>query len=133
MQPSSDQRLAAVMEAGQRAEQRLARYQQMQEELKSLEVKASSPDRAVTVVAGPNGAIKDVQLTDDALRMSAQTLSRAVLGTIQRAAADAARRMAEIVRDHAGERADVVARVAVAQEEALTAPTASQGFVPGRP
>src|SRR5437764_14893588 len=98
MQPSSDQRLAAVMEAGQRAEQRLARYQQMQEELKSLEAKASSPDRAVTVVAGPNGAIKDVQLTDDALRMSAQTLYGAVLGTLTRAADDAARPRAGVRR-----------------------------------
>jgi DNA-binding protein YbaB len=116
VEPSPQQLLTAVEEAGRQAEERLAKYEDMQKEIQQLEVTATSPDRNVTVVAGPNGSVKDLRLTDDALRASAQTLSRTVLATLQSASAESARRMAEIVQYYAGDRVNLVERIAATQE-----------------
>jgi DNA-binding protein YbaB len=115
-EPSPQQLLAAVEEAGRQAEERLAKYDDMQKEIQQLEVTMTSPDRNVTVVAGPSGSIKDLRLTDNALRASAQTLSQTVLTTLQTASAEAARRMAQIVQYYAGETINIVERVAATQE-----------------
>ncbi|MEV0676362.1 YbaB/EbfC family nucleoid-associated protein [Actinosynnema sp. NPDC050436] len=76
---------------------------EMQRELAAMEVVATSPDRAVTVVAGPSGAIKDIRLTDHALRRPPHALAAALMGTLRQAVAEAARRQAGIVEQALGD------------------------------
>ncbi|GAA3845143.1 hypothetical protein GCM10022243_09300 [Saccharothrix violaceirubra] len=75
----------------------------MERELAALEVVATSPDRAVTVVAGPSGAIKDIRLTDHALRRPPHALAGALMATLRQAVAEAARRQAGIVGNALGD------------------------------
>lgn len=84
------------------ADDRFTDIDGMQTELAGLEATATSPDRAVTVVAGPGGSVLDVRFTEDALRLRPQTLSSAVMSTLQQAVADAARKQAGIVDAHTG-------------------------------
>lgn len=74
----------------------------MQGELESLEVAVSSPDRSVTVVAGPGGSVLDIRITEDALRLGAERLSGELMATLREAVADAARKQAGIVQEFAG-------------------------------
>ncbi|WP_103347960.1 hypothetical protein [Amycolatopsis sp. CA-128772] len=46
-----------------------------------------SPDRFVTVLAGPGGLVSEVRLTPEAMRLDAGTLSRTITATIREAAA----------------------------------------------
>jgi DNA-binding protein YbaB len=46
-----------------------------------------SPDRSVTVLAGPGGVVSEVRLTPEALRFDAVTLSRAITVAIREAVA----------------------------------------------
>ncbi|WP_019818450.1 YbaB/EbfC family nucleoid-associated protein [Saccharomonospora saliphila] len=80
----------------------LATVGQMQSELAELEAHVSSADRSVTVVAGPGGSVKDIQLTDKALTRTPQELSSSIMSTLQEAVAEAARKQATIVDDHMG-------------------------------
>lgn len=86
-----------------RVDEQFANVGQMQQELAELEAVATSPDRSVTVVAGPSGVIKDIRLTDLAMRRSPQALSAALMATVQRAVAEAARRQAGIVESALGD------------------------------
>jgi DNA-binding protein YbaB len=74
----------------------------MQSELETLQVTVSSPDQAVTVVAGPGGSVLDIRITDDALRLGAERLSTELMTTLREAVADAARQQAGIVEEFAG-------------------------------
>ena len=74
----------------------------MQEELEHLQVRATSPDQSVTVVAGPGGSVVDIRLTEDALRLGAEQLSTELMATVREAVADAARRQAAVVEEFAG-------------------------------
>lgn len=74
----------------------------MQSELESLEVVVSSPDRSVTVVAGPGGSVLDIRITDEALRLGAERLGTELMTTLREAVADAARQQAGIVQEFAG-------------------------------
>nr|WP_243869749.1 YbaB/EbfC family nucleoid-associated protein [Amycolatopsis granulosa] len=85
-----------------RADERFAAVGRMSQELAGLEVVATSPDRAVTVVAGPSGAIKDIRLTEQAMRRPPQALSTALMTTLRQAVAEAARRQAGIVENAVG-------------------------------
>jgi DNA-binding protein YbaB len=128
MPPTSPDRLQAATESLRQAEQRLARYDGMKEELAQVEATVTSPDRTVTVVAGPNGTIKDVRLTDAALQQqNGQKLSRIVMSTIQQASAEAARKMAAVVQEYAGDKMDIVGRVAALQQEVLE-PESNEDF-----
>ena len=109
--------MEAVEEAGRKAEQRLAGYQNMKEEMAQLRTAVLSPDRAVTVVAGPGGSIINVEFRPEAMRLSPQALSRAVMTTIQQAVAQSARQSAEIVQRFAGDQIDIAERVNKVQEE----------------
>ncbi|RZQ64163.1 YbaB/EbfC family nucleoid-associated protein [Amycolatopsis suaedae] len=75
---------------------------EMQSELTTLEAQAVSPDRSVTVVAGPGGSVRDIQLTADAMRQQPQQLAATILATLHRAVADAAQQQAGIVDAHMG-------------------------------
>ncbi len=46
-----------------------------------------SPDRSVTVLAGPGGAISEVRLTPEAMRLDAVALSRTITAAIREAVA----------------------------------------------
>ena len=47
---------------------------------------AVSPDRPVTVVAGPGGRVSEVRLAPEAMRLDAETLGRTITAAIQEAA-----------------------------------------------
>ncbi len=94
----------------------------MRSELESLEVSASSPDRSVTVVAGPGGSVLDIRLTEDALRLGAQRLGATIMSTLQDALADAARQQAGIVQEYVGDDAPVLDQVLETQAEAMGVP-----------
>ncbi|MFI9450965.1 YbaB/EbfC family nucleoid-associated protein [Amycolatopsis sp. NPDC052450] len=79
------------------AETQFAKVGEMQSELAELESVATSPDRSVTVVAGPGGSVKDIRLSPEALRQQPQQLGAAILSTLHTAVADAARKQAGIV------------------------------------
>ncbi|MGV9299746.1 YbaB/EbfC family nucleoid-associated protein [Amycolatopsis sp. NPDC003676] len=84
------------------AEAQFAKVGDMQEELNALEAEVMSPDRAVTVVAGPSGSIKDLRLTPDALRQQPDQLATSILATLHQAVAESARKQAGIVDEHVG-------------------------------
>ncbi|WP_370950441.1 YbaB/EbfC family nucleoid-associated protein [Amycolatopsis sp. cg5] len=85
----------------------------MQAELAELEATASSPDRAVTVVAGVGGSIKEIRFADN------PGLGAVVMATLQRAVAEAARKQAVIVDEHTNGALDLVDQVLEVQAEAL--------------
>lgn len=86
-----------------RVDDQFAGLGDMQQPLVELEAVATSPDRAVTVVAGPSGSIKDIRLTDQAMRRPPQELAAALMATLRQAVAEAARRQAGIVENALGD------------------------------
>ncbi|ATY09357.1 hypothetical protein CU254_01845 [Amycolatopsis sp. AA4] len=92
---------------------------QMQEELSALEATAMSPDRSVTVVAGPGGSIKNIQVTDAALRHGGTELSGMLMATLQQAVAESARQQAVLVDQHTGNSMRLTEQVLETQAELL--------------
>lgn len=86
-----------------RVDQQFANIGDMQQRLTELEAVATSSDRAVTVVAGPSGSIKDIRLTDQAMRRPPHALAAELMTTLQKAVAEAARRQAGIVEGALGD------------------------------
>ncbi|MBP2334994.1 DNA-binding protein YbaB [Saccharothrix coeruleofusca] len=86
-----------------RVDQQVDGIGEMRRDLAALEAVAISPDRAVTVVAGPSGAIKDIRLADHAMRRPPQALASALMATLRQAVAEAARRQAAIVENALGD------------------------------
>ncbi|MEV6902088.1 YbaB/EbfC family nucleoid-associated protein [Amycolatopsis sp. NPDC051372] len=103
------------------AEASFAKVGDMQDEVTALEATAMSPDRAITVVAGAGGSVKDIRLTADALKQQPQQLASAILATLHRAVADATLKQAGIVDAHVGAAfgLDVSGQVLEAQAEAM--------------
>lgn len=95
------------------------RYAGMKQEISAIRATASSPDRTVTVVAGPGGAVLDVRLTDQAMRGSAQALGGSIMSALRLAVADGARQQAAIVQKYVGDRMNIVDRVMATQQEIL--------------
>jgi DNA-binding protein YbaB len=87
----------------QRVDQQFANIGEMQQQLTEMEAVATSADRAVTVVAGPSGTIKDIRLTDLAMRRPPQALASELMSTLRKAVAEAARRQAGIVEGAIGD------------------------------
>lgn len=100
-----------------KVDDQLANVERMQSEIAELEATASNADRSITIVAGPGGAIKDIQLTDKALSQQPQALSAALMSTIQEAVAEAARKQAAIVDDHMGGQLNVTDQVLETQAQ----------------
>jgi len=100
------ERLAAEFEKFQtkikQAERTFGNVGEMQERLADLTAVATSPDRSVRVVAGAGGAVQDIQLTTDAMRLPSTTLSALIMATLREAVAEAVRRQAGIVDDTVG-------------------------------
>lgn len=87
----------------QRVDNQFAGIGEMQQQLTEMEAVATSADRAVTVVAGPSGSIKDIRLTDLAMRRPPHALAAELMSTLQKAVAEAARRQAGIVESAIGD------------------------------
>ncbi|WP_090055399.1 YbaB/EbfC family nucleoid-associated protein [Lentzea fradiae] len=87
----------------QRVDQQFAGIGEMQQQLTEMEAVATSADRAVTVVAGPSGTIKDIRLTDLAMRRPPHALAAELMSTLRKAVAEAARRQAGIVENAVGD------------------------------
>ncbi|USX49722.1 YbaB/EbfC family nucleoid-associated protein [Lentzea sp. HUAS12] len=85
-----------------RVDQQFANIGEMQQQLTEMEAVATSGDHAVTVVAGPSGTIKDIRLTDVAMRRPPHVLAAELMSTLQKAVAEAARRQAGIVEGALG-------------------------------
>jgi DNA-binding protein YbaB len=79
------------------AETRFAAVGELQGELAELEVRKTSGDATVTVVIGPAGAVRDIQLTASAMHLSPGQLSATIMSTLRQAVAAAAREQAEII------------------------------------
>jgi DNA-binding protein YbaB len=102
-------------------EEPLADIAAMQSELEALEVTVSSPDHAVTVIAGVGGSVKDIRFTEAAMQLGSQRLSGVVMTTLRDAVAEAARRQAGIVQEHAGD-APVLEQVLETQSQVTGVP-----------
>lgn len=119
------ERLAAEFERFRtrikKAERTFGDVGEMQERLADLTAVATSPDRTVRVVAGAGGAVQDVQLTPDAMRLPSTTLSATIMSTLREAVAEAVRRQAGIVDETVGGAlgASTTEQVRVAQSAAL--------------
>ncbi|OLR94352.1 YbaB/EbfC family nucleoid-associated protein [Actinokineospora bangkokensis] len=109
------------------AEARFDGVAAVQGELTALEVVATSPDRAVRVVAGAGGAVKDIQLGADAMRRPAQALAQTIMATLREAVAEAARRQAGIVDGAFGGGLGTTGLVERAQQEAAEQQAAGTG------
>jgi DNA-binding protein YbaB len=92
----------------------------MQSELAALEVSVTSPDRAVTVVAGVGGSVKDIRFTESAMQLGSQRLGAVVMGAVHEAVAEAARRQAAIVQEYVG--GDVLEQVLETQAQVTGVP-----------
>ncbi|WP_216210504.1 YbaB/EbfC family nucleoid-associated protein [Amycolatopsis aidingensis] len=102
-----------------RVDDRFANIADMQGELSQLEAAASSPDRSVTVVAGPGGSVKDIRLTEAALRQRPEALAQTLMSTLQEAVAESARKQAGIVDAHMGDDLQLTEQVLETQAEVL--------------
>ncbi|HEY7593479.1 MAG TPA: YbaB/EbfC family nucleoid-associated protein [Actinophytocola sp.] len=94
----------------------------MQGDLAALEVSVSSPDRAVTVVAGVGGSIQDIRFTETAMQLGSQRLGAVVMATMREAVAEAARKQAVIVQEYAGGDAPVLEQVLETQSQVTGQP-----------
>ncbi|MFD4254756.1 YbaB/EbfC family nucleoid-associated protein [Amycolatopsis thermoflava] len=113
------QKLRRIDELKQQGEQRQAAFTRMKDEIGELSVTVSSPDRGVTVVAGPGGSVQSVRVSEEALHGSAIQLSSTITTTIHEAVAAAARRQAAIVQDALGPSSNVLEQVLQTQAEAF--------------
>ncbi|GAB3486283.1 YbaB/EbfC family nucleoid-associated protein [Amycolatopsis cihanbeyliensis] len=102
-----------------RVDDRFANIADMQGELSRLEAVATSPDRSVTVVAGPGGSVKDIRLTDAALKQRPDALAQALMSTLHEAVAESARKQAGIVDTHMGDDLQLTEQVLETQAEVL--------------
>ncbi|WP_335618080.1 YbaB/EbfC family nucleoid-associated protein [Lentzea guizhouensis] len=123
-----------------RVDQQFANIGEMQQQLTELEAVATSADRAVTVVAGPSGSIKDIRLTDLAMRRPPHALAAELMSTLQKAVAEAARRQAGIVEGAMGDDMHLKDQVLETQaqlfgmsKEDLARATAEQDAAPATP
>ncbi|MET9634263.1 YbaB/EbfC family nucleoid-associated protein [Lentzea sp. NPDC006480] len=114
------QKLEFFEQANRAADARAAGYESMGTELRTVEASVQSPDRAVTVVAGLSGSIKEIRFTEDAGKLSPSQLSQSVMTTLQQAVAAAARQQAEIVQGHTD--FAIAERVQKTQEEIFGRP-----------
>jgi DNA-binding protein YbaB len=98
-------------------DQQFANIGDMRQQLADMEAVATSSDRAVTVVAGPSGTIKDIRLTDLAMRRPPHALAAELMSTLQKAVAEAARRQAGIVESALGDDMQLTEQVLETQSQ----------------
>ena len=95
------------------------RYAGMKEEIAAIRATVSSPDRTVTVTAGPGGTVFDIRLSEQVMQSPAQVVSSSVMTTLRLAVAEGARQQAAIVQRYMGDRMNILERVMATQRELL--------------
>jgi DNA-binding protein YbaB len=111
--------MASNPQTGKPADALVERYAGMKEEITAIRASASSSDRSVTILAGPGGAVLDVQLTEQALHSgSGRALSGSIMSALRLAVADAAKQQAAIVARYVGDR-PIAAQVMATQQDIL--------------
>ncbi|MEU6646890.1 YbaB/EbfC family nucleoid-associated protein [Saccharomonospora sp. NPDC046836] len=103
-------RIEAIDTAAADNRARAETYQRMTEELSDVTGTATSPDGVVTVVAGPDGAVKRVTFSDQVRAVQPTALSTSVEQTIAQARVAATTAQAEVVRRAMGD-TDLLDRV----------------------
>ena len=91
----------------------------MRADITAVESRVTSPDRAVTVVAGPGGSVKNISFAEQARQLSPTQLGQVTMSTLRQAIAEAVRKQAGVMREHLGDDTDVLARVLKTQEAAF--------------
>lgn len=90
----------------QNYQKRIAGYQRASEQLKEslggALVTMSSPDEAVTVTIGPNGSLKNLQLSHRAAEHSPQQLGSLIMTTVRRAQRAMAEQVVQAVTEFGG-------------------------------
>ena len=90
----------------QNYQKRIAGYKrasdQLKENLGSALVTISSPDESVTVTIGPNGSLKDLQLSHRAAEHTPQQLGSMIMQTVRRAQRTMAEKVVEAVTEFGG-------------------------------
>lgn len=114
------QQLARLAQSRAKTDARLARMGDMRVDIAAVEARVTSADRAVTVVAGPGGSVKDISFAEEARRLSPTQLSQATMATLRQAIAEATRRQAGVLQEHLGDNLDLVDRVMKTQEAAFS-------------
>lgn len=106
------------------AEARFEGVEEMTERIAQVRSVATSPDRNVTVTAGANGTVTDIELAQGAMSLGPAELSATLMDTLRRAVAGAVRQQAEAVDDAFGDAFGVNTseQVRQAQAEAFGAP-----------
>ncbi|OZM74867.1 hypothetical protein CFN78_01235 [Amycolatopsis antarctica] len=103
----------------QRVDDQFASIGQMQAEIGALEATATSPDRTVTVVAGPGGSVTDIRIADGAMRQDGRALANTLMATLREAVAESARKQAVVVDQHMGGSLGLTEQVLETQAEVL--------------
>ncbi|WP_370937589.1 YbaB/EbfC family nucleoid-associated protein [Amycolatopsis sp. cg13] len=85
------------------AEANFAGVGDMQERIAQVENAVTSPDGAVTVVAGAGGTVTDIRLAAGAARIDPAQLSALIMSTLRQAVAGAVQQQAGIVDDAFGD------------------------------
>jgi DNA-binding protein YbaB len=91
----------------------------MKEEIAAIRATVSSPDRTVTVTAGPGGTVFDIRLSEQVMQSTPQVVSGSVMTTLRLAVAEGARQQAAIVQRYMGDRMNIIERVMATQQELL--------------
>jgi DNA-binding protein YbaB len=90
----------------QNYQKRIAGYKRASEQLKEnlggALVTMSSPDEAVTVTIGPNGSLKDLQLSHRAAEHTPQQLGSLIMTTVRRAQRAMAEKVVQAVTEFGG-------------------------------
>jgi DNA-binding protein YbaB len=90
----------------QNYQKRIAGYKRASEQLKenlgSALVTVRSPDESVTVTIGPNGSLKDLQLSHRAAEHTPQQLGSLIMTTVRRAQRAMAEKVVEAVSEFGG-------------------------------
>ncbi|PKW19528.1 YbaB/EbfC family nucleoid-associated protein [Saccharopolyspora spinosa] len=102
------------------------RYQQMQQQVTAVTASAESRDGVVRVTVDSAGAVTDLQITDDARRMSGAGLAEAVLTTMRQAQAGIRDQVAEVMSATVGDDTETVNAVMSAYQERFPDPEAGE-------
>ncbi len=88
--PSNPELIEQMRAQLRQIQERRARNELLLAKLGQAGASTISPDGTVTVLTGPGGAVTEVRLADQAMRLDAATLGRTITATIRNAAAAAA-------------------------------------------
>lgn len=102
------------------------RYQQMQQQVTAVTASAESRDGVVRVTVDSAGAVTDLQITDDARRMSGAGLAEAVLTTMRQAQAGIRDQVAEVMAATVGDDTETVNAVVSAYQQRFPDPEAEE-------